>query len=102
MSLGDLSPLGLRRKMSVSNGANVSCGIEVGSAKATGTLFCVLFSDMDVGSAAKIFCAAGTCAALCFISSQRHLTLPDLLVSLASEKHLTMRWISMMVTEGSL
>ncbi|GAB2270317.1 hypothetical protein Dimus_005217 [Dionaea muscipula] len=92
MSLGDLSPLGLRRKMSVSNDANVSCGIEVGSAKATGTLFCVLFSDMDVGSAAKIFCAVfGTCATLCFISSQRHLTLLDLLVALASEKHLTMR-----------
>ncbi|GAB2293897.1 hypothetical protein Dimus_028109 [Dionaea muscipula] len=83
--------LGVLVQMSASNGANVSCGIEVGSAKATGTLFCVLFSDMDVGSAAKIFCAAGTCAALCFISSQRHLTLPDLLVALASEKHLTMR-----------
>ncbi|GAB2292557.1 hypothetical protein Dimus_026793, partial [Dionaea muscipula] len=78
-------------QMSVYDGGYVSCGIEVGSAMATGTLFCVFFSDMDVGSAAMIFYAAGSCAALCFISSQRHLTLPDLLVALASELHLTMR-----------
>ncbi|GAB2281681.1 hypothetical protein Dimus_016252, partial [Dionaea muscipula] len=58
--------------MSVSNGANVSCGIEVGSAKVLRyTLFYVLFYDMDVGSAAKIFCLAwNLCDSMLYIFSK--------------------------------
>ncbi|GAB2213399.1 hypothetical protein Droror1_Dr00021437 [Drosera rotundifolia] len=54
--------------------------LEPASAKATATMFCVLFSDMDdIRSAVRVFSGTRTCASACFLSSSRNLVAQDIL-----------------------